>query len=190
MPFELPAFIPPDFNSLPLDTAPPARVEPAPKDGVAPQNFHATSNHPEYIHLGNGNWILAPQNRMDCVLVLDGDHLEVVEARRLKKDNQVIVGRTENGEQGILVYTKGFENISSEAADKFSFRTRDTRETPFSRSYDHLYDILRHDRDNGYIAWVLGPAVAFDKDSREAMQGLIENGVEAERVQVIGVKDF
>ena len=36
--------------------------------------------------------------------------------------------------------------------------------------------ILKHDRDHGYIVWVLGPAVAFDKDSREAMQGLIENG--------------
>jgi hypothetical protein len=36
--------------------------------------------------------------------------------------------------------------------------------------------VLRHDRDHGHIVWVLGPAVAFDKDSRNAMQGLIENG--------------
>ncbi len=62
------------------------------------------------------------------------------------------------------------------AVDKFSFRTRGTRETPFSRSYDELYKVLRHDREHGNIAWVLGPAVAFDKDSRDAMQGLIENG--------------
>jgi hypothetical protein len=35
---------------------------------------------------------------------------------------------------------------------------------------------MRHDRDHGTIVWVLGPAVAFDKDSRDAMQGLIESG--------------
>ncbi len=60
--------------------------------------------------------------------------------------------------------------------DKFAFRTRGTRETPFSRSYDDLYNVLRHDREHGYITWVLGPAVAFDRDSRDAMQGLIEHG--------------
>ena len=36
--------------------------------------------------------------------------------------------------------------------------------------------MLRHDRISGYIVWVLGPAVAFDKDSRDSMQGLIESG--------------
>ena len=88
----------------------------------------------------------------------------------------VVVGRTENGEEGIYVHVEGFEQKADSAVDKFSFRTRGTRETPFSRCYDDLYKVLRHDRDHGHIVWVLGPAVAFDKDSRNAMQGLIENG--------------
>jgi hypothetical protein len=88
----------------------------------------------------------------------------------------VVIGRTENGEEGIYLHIGGFEPVSSAVPDKFSFRNRGTRETPFSRSYDELYKVLRHDRDHGYIVWVLGPAVAFDMDSRSAMQGLIENG--------------
>ena len=172
----IPTYTPPDFSSPELARAPVVQVAPAPMDGVAPKNYHGTSNHPEYVHLGGGNWLLAPQSRMDSVLVLRGTELEVVEPRRVKKGDPVVIGRTENGEEGIYLHVCGFEEIAETVPDKFSFRNRGTRETPFSRSYDELYKVLRHDRDHGYIVWVLGPAVAFDMDSRSAMQGLIENG--------------
>ncbi len=172
----LPEFTPPDFSTRPLASSPPAKVEAAPRDGVAPDGFHGTSNYPEYVRIGNGKWLLPRESRMDCCIVLKGETLDVVEARRLKKGDPVVVGRTENGEEGILVHTTGFDSTSGEREEKFSFRTRGTRETPFSRSYDQLYNILRHDRDHGHIVWVMGPAVAFDKDSRDAMQGLIESG--------------
>ncbi len=172
----IPKYIPPDFLSSHLAKAPVVKTTSAPADGVAPENYHGTSNHPEYVHTGNGNWLLVHENRMDCVIVFKNNALEVVEARRLKKGDPVVVGRSENGEEGILVHMDCFGDSQKTSEDKFTFRTRGTRETPFSRSYDHLYEILRHDRDNGYIVWVLGPAVAFDKDSRDAMQGLIENG--------------
>ena len=171
-----PTYNPPDFSLQKLRNAPPARLEPAPKDGVVPENYHGTSNYPEYVHVGEGEWLLAPESRMDSVLVLSGGSLDVVEARRVRQGDQVVIGRTENGEEGVYVHTSGFDPPEEKESDKFSFRTRGTRETPFSRSYDDLYRVLRHDRDHGHIAWVLGPAVAFDKDSRDAMQGLIENG--------------
>ncbi len=176
MSFKLPKYTPPDFSKKSLKEAPAAKTGLAPKDGVAPENYHATSNHPEYVHTGNGKWILVRENRMDCVLVLREEMVEAVETRRLKKGDPVVVGRTENGEEGVLVYTRGFEGDADEKEHKFSFRTRGTRETPFSRSYDQLYETLRYDREHGYIVWVLGPAAAFDKDSRDSMQGLIENG--------------
>jgi hypothetical protein len=172
----IPEYSPPDFSAPNLVSAPTVQTQPAPADGVVPKNFHGTSNHPEYLHLGDGQWLLAPESRMDAVLVLNGETVEVTEARRVKKGDQVVVGRTEDGEEGIYVHIEGFQPNSDAAVDKFSFRTRGTRETPFSRCYDDLYQVLRHDRDHGHIVWVLGPAVAFDKDSRDAMQGLIENG--------------
>jgi hypothetical protein len=60
--------------------------------------------------------------------------------------------------------------------ETFAFRTGRTRETSYSRDYDKLYDLLKHEKDKGYIVWVLGPAVTFDHDSRSAMISLIENG--------------
>ena len=168
-------YTPPDFNADSLKASPVANLRPAPADGIAPENYHATSNHPEYIKVDPGTWILAPESRMDAVFVIDKGAVDVVEARRLQAGQMVAVGRTENGEEGIFVHNTGFEQ-HDENDDKFAFFSRGTRETPFSHSYDKLYDILKYDREHGHIVWVLGPAVAFDKDSRNAMQGLIENG--------------
>jgi lysine-ketoglutarate reductase/saccharopine dehydrogenase-like protein (TIGR00300 family) len=165
----------PDFTQSQFKNAPAAAMEPAPADGIAPANYHATSNFPEYVKLSSGEWKLAPEGRMDAVLVNRDGTMEVIEARRLKQGEMVVIGRTENGENGIFVHDKCFAE-KAESEDKFTFRSRGTRETPFSYSYDNLYEILKHDRDHGHIVWVLGPAVAFDKDSRDAMQGLIENG--------------
>ncbi len=168
-------YTPPDFHAPKLQGAHHVSLQPAPDDGIAPQNYHATSNFPEYIHLKDHGWKLVPESRMDAVVVVKDGDISAVEARRLHKNDMVVVGRTENGEEGILVHPEAF--IKTEvSSDKFTFRSRGTRETPFSRSYDDLYRILEYDRDHGHIVWVLGPAVAFDKDSREAMQGLIENG--------------
>ncbi len=176
MAFTLPAYRPPDFDAPALQAAPPARTAPAPTAGVAPEGFHATSNHPEYVKLPDGRWRLVAESRMDCLLVLRDGAVTVTEPRRIAAGDPVVLGRTENGEEGLLVHDTGFSAPPAGAPDKFSFRHRGTRETPFSRSYDVLYEVLRHDRERGCIVWVLGPAVAFDKDSRDAMSALIDNG--------------
>lgn len=174
MPLQL-HFIPPDFSAPKLINAPFVKLEPAPSDGILPPDYHASSNLPEYLNLPDYGWILAPEGRMDAVFVVKDDTVSVMESRRVKKGDLIAVGRTENGEEGIYVHTDCFTR-EEESQDKFTFRSRGTRETPFSYSYDSLYEILRHDRDHGHIVWVLGPAVAFDKDSRSAMQRLIEEG--------------
>jgi len=174
MTFVLPEFRPPDLSSLVLAEAPCAVFAAAPADGVVPEGFHATSNHPEYVRLESG-WKLVPESRMDAVIVRSGEALDVVEARRVPKGALVALGRTESGEEGLFVHTEGFSSTDT-SGDKFGFRTRGTRETPFSRSYDDLYELLRYERENGYIVWVAGPAVVFDKDSRDSFRALIEAG--------------
>jgi len=176
MPFQLPKYNPPDFTRTPLCNAPTITVEPVKKTGVAPENFHATSIYPEYFHIQKGKWVLLKDSRMDCVVVLEKDGTLIVkEFRHLAPGERVVCGRSENGKDGIYVHTKGFQ-FPAHVWDKFSFRMFLTRETSFSFDYDELYDLLFYERDNGFILWVSGPAVVFDRDAREAFVHLIERG--------------
>ena len=146
----------PDFGEQRFREAPDAAMAPAPAEAVAPTGFHAMSIFPEYFKVG-GEWLLAEESRMDCVPVYDGCRIQVKEPRRLRKGELVIMGRTEDGSEGIYVHPNGF-SAEKEMKDVFAFRTGRSRETAFSRDYDELYDILRHDRDHGKIVWVMGPA--------------------------------
>ncbi|MBQ6233173.1 MAG: hypothetical protein IJJ80_06645 [Clostridia bacterium] len=175
MPFALRPYCAPDFTLPQFANAPDADLREAPKDQTAPPNFHAMSIYPEYFKI-DGKWLLAEESRMDCVPVYAGGRIEVREFRLLKKGDLVVVGRTENCEEGIYVHPDGFREPQSTPADVFAFRQNRSRETAFSRDYDELYSVLRHDREDGKIVWVLGPAVAFDYDSRNAFGRLIREG--------------
>ena len=172
----LPVYNTPDFGEPSLRDAPAALFERALEDGVAPENYHATSIYPEYLKLGDEQWHLLKESRMDCVVVHeDNGELAVKEFRRVRKGDIVAVGRGENGEDGIFVHTHAF-GPPAEATGKFEFRTRITRETSFSIDYDELYTLLEHEQREGFILWVLGPAVVFDWDARTAFQNLIADG--------------
>lgn len=177
--FKIPKFTPPDFSRDFFVDAPNATLVEVEKDGVAPENYHAMTVFPEYIKI-NGKWILATESRMDTVCVANdepgNESVEVVEFRKLKKGDKVVVGRKEDGSEGIYVHTKGFM-ASSQEKDTFAFRGSRSRETAFSIDYDQLYKILEHEKENnGYVTWVLGTAVSLDPDSRFAMEQLIRKG--------------
>lgn len=176
MAFTLPAYAPPDFRDARFRDAPVVTFVPVTHAGAAPEHYHATSVFPEYIQVEKGRWTLLKESRMDCVVVLGEDgRLAVTEFRLLRPGDLVAIGRSENGEEGIFVHTTGF-GLPERGEDKFSFRTRITRETSFSIDYDQLYDLLEHERQKGFILWVLGPATVFDWDAREAFVGLVERG--------------
>ncbi len=170
-----PQFIPPDFNREPFLSAPDAVTEPA-GEGFLPEQFYATTIYPEYFKIG-GEWKMLRQSRMDCAVVIRNGAPEVVEPRRVRKGDMVVVGRTDDGTGGVYVHADCFVSPEEKsAAGAFVFRTGQSRETSFSREYDQLYDILRYDRAHGRILWVLGPACVFDNDSRNAMANLIKHG--------------
>ena len=176
MSFTLPEYHCPDFSLDLFLQSPNVTVQKAAKDGVAPKGFHSTSMFPEYYKV-EGQWVLAEESRMDCLVTLDDEgSLQVVEGRQIKAGDQVVMGRTEHGEEGIYVHDRGFIAPDDANGDKFVFRTGRSRETAFSRDYDKLYELLEYEKEHGNIVFVLGPAVAFDNDSRRAMQLLIENG--------------
>ncbi len=175
MSFQLKTYTKPDFTVEKFAHAPDAVAKAVVKDGVAPENYHATTIFPEYFKVG-GVWMLAEDSRMDCVAVLRDERIDVVEFRNLKVGDMVFVGRTEDGEDGIFVHTNGFTEESTASMEAFAFRQGRSRETSFSKDYDSLYELLRHEKDHGNILWVLGPACAFDADSRRAFEGLVDHG--------------
>jgi hypothetical protein len=177
MEFVLPEYVAPDFRAAIFAEAPDARTAPVETDGVAPEGFHATSMYPEYFKIG-GEWKLITGTRMDCVPVLlpDGS-LEAVEFRRLKVGDRVILGRNDDGSEGVYLYTDGFTAaMGSVHADSFAFRSGRSRETSFTHDYARLASLLRYDRERGHIIWVLGPAAIFDKESRACMEYIVEHG--------------
>ncbi len=175
MSFSLRKYTAPDFTQAVFAGAPDAKPVPAPMDGVAPNGYHSTSIFPEYFKV-DGRWLLAEESRMDCVAVLKNGKVEAVEFRNLRKGDPVFTGRTEDGSEGILVWPEGFLQQGESAADVFAFRQGRSRETAFSRDYDELYDLLRYEKEHGHILWVMGPACAFDHDSRNAFSHLVEQG--------------
>ena len=174
MSFELDKYTGPDFNREDLKAAPQAKLVPAPKDGVAPEGYHAMSIYPEYFKIGD-SWLMAEESRMDCVPVCEGGRIHVREFRNLKAGDLVVCGRTEHAEEGILVHPYGFE-MPERFSDVFAFRQGHSRESSFSRDYDELYELLKYEKDHGNIIWVMGPAFSFDHDARNAFSRIIAGG--------------
>ncbi len=176
MPFSLPSYMPPDFSKPDFYNAPIVKFKPVHQPGVAPDNYHATSVFPEYFQVRQNQWRVLKESRMDCVVVLKkDDSLIVKEFRHLNLGDRVACGRRENGEDGIYVHTNGFD-FPDQNSDKFAFRTCFTRETSFSIDYDKLYELIEFERRHGFILWVLGPALVFDRDARDAFAALVEKG--------------
>ena len=168
-------YYPPNFSEEQLKNAPDCKFIPSEKDGVLPDNYHSTSIFPEYYKV-KGEWLLAKESRMDCQAVLENNEIKIIEMRKIKKGDLVAVGRTERGEEGILVYPFGFKDDDKKNTDLFAFRQNSSRETSQSKGYDDLYKQLQYEKDHGKIIYVMGPAFAFDFKAKEAMCKLINNG--------------
>lgn len=174
--FDLPKYREPDFTEERFTGAPDVKWEAVTIRGVAPENYHSTSMYPEYFKI-DGEWRLAKESRMDSSVVIGEDgELKVVENRNLEIGDKVILGRSENAEEGIYLHATGFEAPEDEEGDQFVFRQGRSRETSFARDYDRLFELLKYEKEHGNILWVMGPAFSFDADARRAMQVMVENG--------------
>ncbi len=172
----LPKYIAPDFTAVHFQNAPNCKLAPCEMDGVVPDHYHSTSMFPEYFKI-KGEWMLAEESRMDSSVILDKNNvLQVVENRNVKAGDMVVLGRTENAEEGIYVHAKAFMEQTESSDEAFVFRQGRSRETSYAKDYDELINLLRHEKEHGHVLWVLGPAFSFDSGARRAMQSLVEQG--------------
>jgi lysine-ketoglutarate reductase/saccharopine dehydrogenase-like protein (TIGR00300 family) len=166
-------FTPPDFSIGLLASAPDARFEAAPADGVLPEGFFSTTNLPTYVRRA-GRWELPHEPRMDSAIVLTADgSLWVREGRRVRAGDRVAVGSAEDGSEGLFVHSRAFLGEVEEAEFQF-MSSAVSREKPID--YAQMAQLLVDERDRGgYIAWIAGPALVHSR-ARSDMIWFIEQG--------------
>lgn len=168
----------PNFSKPSLADAPDCRFEPSPADGVLPDGFMSTTNHPTYVKV-QGRWRMPERPRMDSHLVWDpqADTLIVKEFRLVRQGDLVATAVAEDGSEGVFVWDKGFaeEVDDTEVAEAFSFMSSEvSREKPVN--YEAIFREFRKNRGaDGFIVWVIGPALVHAR-GRVAMEWLIHNG--------------
>lgn len=174
MPEQIP-FTPPDFSAPSFVAAPPARVVPCEADGVLPDGFFATTNLPSYVKGDDGQWRMPREPRMDGCLVRDaaGDWW-VREGRRVRRGDPVVVGRAEDGSEGVLVHARGFEPAGGVGGDFHFMSSQVSREKPID--YGQLARMLVAERRRGgYVIWVTGPALVHSR-ARDNLVWFIRHG--------------
>lgn len=170
MGFRIAEFEKPDFNEEKYQNALDIKTAKVEKDGVAPDDFYLTTHLPTF-YKKDGNWLLPEHNSLNCVAVVEDDGIIIKEIRELKAGEEVVLRGLDGEESGIVVYKEGF-------ADHIYSNPGKAVETSFSKDYEDLFQLLKHERDSedGYIVWVLGPSVVFDYDTRNSLNKLADNG--------------
>jgi lysine-ketoglutarate reductase/saccharopine dehydrogenase-like protein (TIGR00300 family) len=79
-----------ELGALPVvDTD--AVTEPAPADGVLPENFYATTNYVTQVRIA-GTWTAAANPEMDCGIVIEGKTARTVAPSDIRRGERVVVG--------------------------------------------------------------------------------------------------
>ena len=168
-------YVPPDFSAAPLKAAPPARTLAAESDGVVPDGFFSTTNLPTYVKGADGRWSLPQEPRMDGCIVGDANgRWWVREARRIRRGDRVVVGRAEDGSEGVLVHAHGFQLPPGAHGDFHFMSSQVSREKPID--YRLIARMLVDERTRGgRIIWVTGPALVHSR-ARDNLVWFIRKG--------------
>lgn len=147
-----------------------ARLEPAPADGVFPDGFHVTSNHPTQVRCG-GRWVPVTPARMDCGIVVDPEGASARTARfsQVRAGDMVVVGhhgvRVQPIERDVRK-TDLFEFMGSEVS----------AEKPKSVAMRAVAESMKQVRaEGGRLLLVAGPAVVHTGAAPHVVR-MIERG--------------
>ena len=143
-----------EHGALPLDEADePAELAPAPRDGVFPDRFYATTNLTTWIRVGD-RWLEAEPAEMDCGIRVDrvAMRAETVPIHRVKQGDAVVVGHrgTRVAPMERRVPHEAFEFMSSAVST----------EQPKGLLIREIAQTMKNvRRDNGRILVVAGPGL-------------------------------
>ena len=156
-----------DLGSVRLE-AREASAEAAPADGVVPDDFYSTSNHRTEIRR-DGRWIPVSKQRMDSVIVVDGEKARCTKLRDVRRGELIVTGT-----DGIRVFPPDKERDRAH----FGFMTNEvSSERQVELVVDRLVQDVRAARKSGRkVVFVCGP-VAIHTGGVAAMEALLSQGV-------------
>jgi lysine-ketoglutarate reductase/saccharopine dehydrogenase-like protein (TIGR00300 family) len=129
------------------------QTEPAPRDGVLPDDFYATTHLPTQIRL-NGNWVDVQGTEMDLVIVVDRAHgtARMVPMADVRLGDAIVVGH-----ESIRILP--LQRLRER--EVFSFMASDvSSERPKRLVIEEIARQMRETRSrNGKILVVAGPAI-------------------------------
>jgi len=145
-----------------------ARLEPAPRDGVFPDEFYSTTNLETLVRLG-GDWVRVDRPEMDCGLVVDGGAVRTVPVSDVRAGELVVCGAT-----GVRVLAP--TDVRPED-DGFGFMgSAVSSEKPQALLVRQIAARMRDVRaSGGRILWVGGPAIVHT-GAAPAMVALVRTG--------------
>ncbi|HLG24513.1 MAG TPA: hypothetical protein VI564_06310, partial [Candidatus Nanoarchaeia archaeon] len=165
------SYAPPDFGQKMFKDSGNANFKPVTKNGVAPGGFYSTSNLPTYVKI-EGNWKIVSDQRMDSVILNGKNSLCVKEISKLKKGNLVLVAESADGTQGVFEHYGGFGKNKTKHGFEF-MSSEVSREKPVD--YSKIAAMIEHESKNGFVIWVIGPAIVHS-GSRDDFSWIVENG--------------
>lgn len=128
-----------------------ALVRPADRDGCAPEDFYSTTNQRTHVRI-DGRWVEAERQRMDAVIVIEGQRAVCRKLREIRADDRVVCGL-----DGIRVIPEfrardrlGFAFMSNEVSSERRV------EVAVARIAEMMREIKA---GGGRIAFVAGPVV-------------------------------
>lgn len=145
-------------------------VEPAPADGVFPENFYSTTNMPTLIRL-NGEWVAVANPEMDCgILVEDENRGRCIAINEVKKGQKIVVGHS-----GIRVVPT---ERPRDPSPMFSFMgSQVSSEKPKSVFIKEIAERMVDARAKGGKILVVGGPAIVHTGSGELLCRLIERGL-------------
>jgi lysine-ketoglutarate reductase/saccharopine dehydrogenase-like protein (TIGR00300 family) len=126
-------------------------VRPAEKDGCAPDDFYSTTNQRTYVRV-RGRWTEVGRQRMDAVIVIQGDAAQCRKLRDIRTGELIVCGL-----DGIRVVPEfrprdrlGFAFMANEISSERRVESSVTR----------IAAMLRHVKgEGGRVVFVVGPVV-------------------------------
>jgi lysine-ketoglutarate reductase/saccharopine dehydrogenase-like protein (TIGR00300 family) len=146
-----------------------AILEPAPSDGVFPEDFYASTNLETFVRIA-GDWVLVANPEMDCAVVLDGHDARTVPMCDVRADDLVVVGSS-----GVKVTAPKVTSLEDESVFEF-MNSVVSSEKPQALLVRQIAEEMRQTKARGQkILWVGGPAIVHT-GGVAAMSALVRAG--------------